>query len=335
MKAGVAAMCAAAVRAADDLQGQVVITAVVDEEFESIGTRALVAAGVRADAAIVTEPTGLAIMPAHLGFVWADVTTFGRAAHGSRWELGVDAIRHAGYSPHRARSHRCRGPTAEVASASRTAVGARVVDRRRNGHVHLSRAMHHPDRTPHDPRREARRRRARAARSVQSRRGIPARFSRRGTRHVLAGTVGRRGGGSDRAGTLASHLRRRRRAARSPECRRGPTRRFSTPREFRRFASGRAISRSRIRRRNTFRSSRSSAPRRFSRRWPSAGVRRASRESAEPPGVRRSRARIVARIARRHHPSGAARAGAHSAVALAWTMGARSSRRAIPRPATS
>jgi acetylornithine deacetylase len=97
MKAGVAAMCAAAARAADELEGQVVITAVVDEEFESIGTRALVAAGVRADAAIVTEPTGLAIMPAHLGFVWADVTTFGRAAHGSRWELGVDAIRHAGF----------------------------------------------------------------------------------------------------------------------------------------------------------------------------------------------------------------------------------------------
>jgi acetylornithine deacetylase len=35
-------------------------------------------------------------MPAHLGFVWIDVTTRGRAAHGSRWELGVDAIRHAG-----------------------------------------------------------------------------------------------------------------------------------------------------------------------------------------------------------------------------------------------
>jgi acetylornithine deacetylase len=28
--------------------------------------------------------------------VWADVTTHGRAAHGSRWDLGVDAIRHAG-----------------------------------------------------------------------------------------------------------------------------------------------------------------------------------------------------------------------------------------------
>ncbi|MFI5228520.1 MAG: ArgE/DapE family deacylase [Gemmatimonadales bacterium] len=98
MKAGIAAMCAAAVRAVDaGVAGEIVIAAVVDEEFESIGTRSLVARGVRADAAIVTEPTRLAIMPAHLGFVWLDVTTHGRAAHGSRWDLGVDAIRHAGF----------------------------------------------------------------------------------------------------------------------------------------------------------------------------------------------------------------------------------------------
>ncbi|HXT16946.1 MAG TPA: ArgE/DapE family deacylase [Gemmatimonadaceae bacterium] len=96
MKAGVAAMCAAAARIADDIEGEVVIAAVADEEFESIGTRALVESGVRADAAIVTEPTRLCIMPSHLGFVWLDVTTTGRAAHGSRWDLGVDAIRHAG-----------------------------------------------------------------------------------------------------------------------------------------------------------------------------------------------------------------------------------------------
>lgn len=96
MKAGVASMCAAAARVAADLDGEVIVTAVVDEEFESIGTRAIVESGLRADAAIVTEPTRLAIMPAHLGFVWIDVTTHGRAAHGSRWDLGVDAIRHAG-----------------------------------------------------------------------------------------------------------------------------------------------------------------------------------------------------------------------------------------------
>jgi acetylornithine deacetylase len=98
MKAGVAAMCAAAARAAagGGLQGEIIVTAVVDEEFESLGTRALIARGVRADAGIVTEPTRLAIMPAHKGFVWLDVLLRGRAAHGSRWDIGVDAIRHAG-----------------------------------------------------------------------------------------------------------------------------------------------------------------------------------------------------------------------------------------------
>lgn len=97
MKAGVAAMCAAAWRAAaHGLAGEVIITAVADEEHESHGTRALLVSGVRADAAIVTEPTRLAICPAHRGFAWADVTVHGRAAHGSRYDVGVDAITLAG-----------------------------------------------------------------------------------------------------------------------------------------------------------------------------------------------------------------------------------------------
>ena len=95
MKAGVAAMCAAAVTAADaGLDGEVIVAAVADEEWGSIGTRHLLASGVRAEAAIVTEPTRLAIAPAHKGFTWADVTVHGRAAHGSRYDVGVDAITH-------------------------------------------------------------------------------------------------------------------------------------------------------------------------------------------------------------------------------------------------
>ena len=96
MKGGVAAMCAAAARLRGQLRGDLIVTAVVDEEWKSLGTNALVASGVRADAAIVTEPTGLRIMPAHRGFVWLEVKVRGRAAHGSRWDIGVDAIRHAG-----------------------------------------------------------------------------------------------------------------------------------------------------------------------------------------------------------------------------------------------
>lgn len=96
MKGGVAAMCAAAARLRGRLKGDLVITGVVDEEWQSVGTSALIAAGIRADAAIVTEPTRLGMMPAHKGFAWLQATLHGRAAHGSRWDLGVDAIRHAG-----------------------------------------------------------------------------------------------------------------------------------------------------------------------------------------------------------------------------------------------
>ena len=96
MKSGIAAMCVAARNAtAAGIAGELIITLVVDEEFESLGTRALIASGVRADAAILTEPTGLALCPAHRGFVWARLNVHGRAAHGSRYDIGVDAITHA------------------------------------------------------------------------------------------------------------------------------------------------------------------------------------------------------------------------------------------------
>ena len=96
MKAGIAAMCAAAARAATKTRAEVIVAAVIDEEAGSRGTSALIAAGVRADAAVVTEPTRLAIMPAHRGFAWIEIALTGRAAHGSRWDIGVDAVRHAG-----------------------------------------------------------------------------------------------------------------------------------------------------------------------------------------------------------------------------------------------
>lgn len=51
---------------------------------------------VDADAAVVTEPTELELAVAHKGFLWAEVEVAGRAAHGSRPDLGVDAIVKAG-----------------------------------------------------------------------------------------------------------------------------------------------------------------------------------------------------------------------------------------------
>ena len=96
MKGGVAAMCAAAARLRGSLAGDLVIACVVDEEWASLGTRALLDAGIRTDAAVVTEPTNLRLMPAHKGFLWLDIAVTGRAAHGSRWDIGIDAIRGAG-----------------------------------------------------------------------------------------------------------------------------------------------------------------------------------------------------------------------------------------------
>lgn len=98
MKAGIAAMSAAAARAAALIRGEVIVTAVIDEEYASLGTRALLESGIRADAAVVTEPTQLAIMPAHKGFAWFEIETEGRAAHGSRWDLGIDAIAHMAHA---------------------------------------------------------------------------------------------------------------------------------------------------------------------------------------------------------------------------------------------
>lgn len=68
---------------------------VTDEEYLSIGTEALVKA-IHPDAAILTEPTDLTIRLAHKGFAWLTITTEGRAAHGSLYDDGIDAIGHMG-----------------------------------------------------------------------------------------------------------------------------------------------------------------------------------------------------------------------------------------------
>ncbi|HQV29810.1 MAG TPA: ArgE/DapE family deacylase [Thermoflexales bacterium] len=97
MKASLAACMAALAEAKTlNLRGDVIFTAVADEEYASLGTQSVVR-NWRADAAIVTEPTGLRICGAHKGFVWIDIETEGVAAHGSRPDLGVDAITRMGH----------------------------------------------------------------------------------------------------------------------------------------------------------------------------------------------------------------------------------------------
>lgn len=89
-------MCAAADACRMKLRGDLILTAVVDEEYASVGTEAVVrdleAGRLRADAAIVGEPSGLHIVTEHKGFVWFEIETTGVAAHGSLPSVGVDAI---------------------------------------------------------------------------------------------------------------------------------------------------------------------------------------------------------------------------------------------------
>lgn len=93
MKGSLAA-CLAAVKALVDARtvhrGDIVLAAVADEEYASLGT-AEVVRHVPVDAAIVTEPTELDVCVAHKGFVWLEVETLGKAAHGSRFCEGIDA----------------------------------------------------------------------------------------------------------------------------------------------------------------------------------------------------------------------------------------------------
>jgi acetylornithine deacetylase/succinyl-diaminopimelate desuccinylase family protein len=97
MKGGVAAMIDAVRVAAERgfKAGRVIVAAVVDEEYASIGADALVTEW-SADMAVVTEPTDLQIAVGHKGFAWLRVITHGRAAHGSRPAEGRDAIMRMG-----------------------------------------------------------------------------------------------------------------------------------------------------------------------------------------------------------------------------------------------
>lgn len=92
MKGGVAAgMLAMAQAAQHPPRGTVIFSGVMDEEYAGLGTQA-VAEAWQADGAVVAEPTEMQLIVAHKGFVWLEVETIGRAAHGSRPDLGVDAI---------------------------------------------------------------------------------------------------------------------------------------------------------------------------------------------------------------------------------------------------
>lgn len=96
MKAGIASMMiAAAAAAAGRHRGDIILALVADEEYASAGTEEVLRR-FTADAALVSEPSHEEVVVAHKGFAWFDVEVHGTAAHGSRPDLGIDAIAKSG-----------------------------------------------------------------------------------------------------------------------------------------------------------------------------------------------------------------------------------------------
>jgi succinyl-diaminopimelate desuccinylase len=110
MKSAVAAMCGVMAATARQLRGRSLATAraresgllagtllfagTVDEETGSLGVKRLVESGLRADYAVVGEPTCLRTAIAHKGACFIRIGLVGRGAHGSCPEKGVSAASH-------------------------------------------------------------------------------------------------------------------------------------------------------------------------------------------------------------------------------------------------
>ena len=172
MKASLAAIMLAGREAARlELRGDVIVTAVADEEFASIGVQDVVRR-MGADAAIVTEPTGLDLCVAHKGFVWLEVETHGVASHGSLPEEGVDAIAKMGpvLTGLATSIASCgRGP----ATPARPILGPCLAHPGWPGAFHLPRPLSALDRAANNSRRDERRSKSRSRLFSPGRRGDP------------------------------------------------------------------------------------------------------------------------------------------------------------------
>ncbi|MFA1820038.1 M20 family metallopeptidase [Virgibacillus oceani] len=99
MKGAIAAMMVAMVtlkKYHTNLSGEVIFAGVIDEEETVQGAKQIADAGeLKADFAIVGEPTELNIMPAHKGLEWIELIFIGKASHGSTPDAGINAVYHA------------------------------------------------------------------------------------------------------------------------------------------------------------------------------------------------------------------------------------------------
>jgi len=82
------------------LRGDIIFSAVAGEETDSAGARRFVEDKARLQelapkglaGVVIPEPTDFAVVTAHRGLLWLEVTTKGKAAHSSAPQLGVNAI---------------------------------------------------------------------------------------------------------------------------------------------------------------------------------------------------------------------------------------------------
>jgi acetylornithine deacetylase len=71
---------------------EIVFIGFVDEECNQTGSRAFANLNMKADLALVGEPTRCKVVTAHKGDFWLRLTTKGKSAHGARPELGQNAV---------------------------------------------------------------------------------------------------------------------------------------------------------------------------------------------------------------------------------------------------
>ncbi|HMP82433.1 MAG TPA: M20/M25/M40 family metallo-hydrolase [Verrucomicrobiota bacterium] len=86
------ALCDVARSQSRPRETEIVFAGLVDEEHAQAGSRALAKSRLKADLAIVGEPTGLQVITAHKGNLWLELETHGRAAHGSTPQFGHNAV---------------------------------------------------------------------------------------------------------------------------------------------------------------------------------------------------------------------------------------------------
>lgn len=73
-------------------QTEILFVGLVDEENAQAGSRMLADSGLRADLAIIGEPTRCRVVTAHKGSLWLKLATRGKSAHGATPHLGVNAV---------------------------------------------------------------------------------------------------------------------------------------------------------------------------------------------------------------------------------------------------